>query len=374
MKIKRIVTALVDIPTKRPHKMSMVTVDKISHVIVRVQTDNGIEGLGEASILGGPTWSEESAESVMAMINNYLAPILINENPEQLEKIREKMNAYRGNYFAKSAMEMALFDIVGKYRGLPVYDLLGGLVNKELPLSWTLASGDTQKEIEEAKEKVKAGHFIFKLKTGALPLDKDIERVKLIREAFGNDISLRVDANQGWDRNTGLRAAKRLEEYDLDFIEQPIPRWDIDGMAAIAKSTSTPIMADESASSIADAIHLVRREASSVFGLKLAKSGGFLSCKRIAGIAEAAGYTCYVGGMLEVGIGTAAYLHLAVSTPAVTMGCGLFGSVLSVDDIVKEETNYKNGYIIVGDKPGLGITLDEVKLKKYIQGEMTYNE
>lgn len=372
MKIKKISTAVVEIPTIRAHELSCVTLNAISYVVVRIETDNGIEGLGEAAVLGGPTWSEESIESVKAMIDKYLGPMMIGENPEQLEKLRMKMEMYRDNNFAKAAIEMALFDIVGKYRGVPVYDLLGGLVYKEVPLSWTLAIGDAEKEIREAEEMIKSSnHFIFKLKTGALSLEKDVERVKLVRSAFDKNIKLRVDANQGWDRMTGIKAARALEEYELDFLEQPVPRWDIDGMAAIAKSTCTPIMADESSSYVSDCIQLIKKEAASVYGMKLAKSGGFLGSKRIAGTIESAGYKGYVGCMIETGIGTSAYLHFAASTPAITMGCELFGPMLNVDDIIKEETEYKDGHIIVNDRPGLGVTIDEKKFKKYMIGDVT---
>jgi muconate cycloisomerase len=177
-----------------------------------------------------------------------------------------------------------------------------------------------------------------------------------------------VDANQGWDRITALRTAKRLDEYQLDFIEQPVPRWDIAGMAAVAKAIDTPVMADESLCTTHDAIQLVKHEAASVFGIKLTKAGGFLNCKRQAAIAEAAGIKCYVGCMVETGLGTSAYLHFAVSTPAVTMGCELFGPLLLADDIVKESTKYEGGHIVSNSRPGLGVTLDEAKVKKYARG------
>lgn len=370
MLINSIRTAILDVPLKRPHKLSLFTIEKVNVILVIMSTDNGFEGLGEAIALGGPTWSEESGESIKSTIDKYLAPYLIGENPGQFEKIRAKMElAVRGNYFAKTALEMALFDVVGKQRGIPVYDLLGGLATDSIPMSWSLASNDAEEELKEAEAFMQKGGFIFKMKVGSLTPEADVARVKHIRESLPG-VKLRVDANQGWDRVTAVRTAKQLDNYQLDFIEQPVPRWDINGMAAVAKAINTPVMADESLCTTHDAMELVKNEAASVFGIKLTKAGGFLNCKRQAAIAEAAGIKCYVGCMVETGLGTSAYLHFAVSTPAVTIGCELFGPLLLADDIVKESTQYHGGYIVSNPRPGLGVTLDDAKVNKYIRGKM----
>ena len=367
MKIKRICTTIIDISLIRPHKLSYTTLYDVNYVLVQLQTDGGIEGLGEAATLGGPGWSEESEESIKITIDKYLAPQLIGEDPRQIESLRKKMKtAVRGNMFAKAAIEMSLFDVVGKAYGIPSYNLLGGLVRSEIPLSWTLAIGDPDKEIDDAKKMIEQnGHFIFKIKVGGEPAQQDVMRVKRIKEALGDQVSLRIDVNQGWDRATAVRAVKQLEECGLAFIEQPVPSWDIDGMSSVARSVSTPIMADESLATLHDATILVQKEAASVFGLKVTKAGGLLGCKQLASIAEGAGLNCYVGCMIETGIGTAAYLHLAASTPNVTYGCELFGPLLLKDDIVQEKTKYSKGHIVVTDKPGLGVTLDKEKLEKY---------
>lgn len=375
MKIKRISTAIVDIPLKRPHKMSLFSLEKVNIVIVIIQSDNGLEGFGEAVALGGPTWSEESAESIIAVINKYLAPYLIGQNPEQFEKIRSLMEQLvRGNHFAKCAVEMALYDLIGKQRDLPVFDLLGGKVYDKIPLSWSLASSDVDEEIKEAEKMLKNGISIIKLKVGALSPEEDVERIRIIREAVGKNIKLRVDANQGWNKSVAIRTAKKMEEYNLEFCEQPLPRWDIDGMEAVAKSISIPVMADESLASEYDALQLVYKQAASIFGIKLTKAGGFLGGKRLAAIAESAGLQCYIGCMIESGIGTSAYLHFAVSTPPVKMGCELFGPILLADDIVNEETVYEQGNIVVNSRPGLGVTIDEKRLNKYIRDKFNHVE
>lgn len=371
MRIKRIKTSIIDIPTIRPHKLSYTTLYEVNYVLVQLQTDEGIEGLGETATLGGPGWSEESEESIKITIDKYLAPLLMGEDPRQIEGLRKKMETVvRGNMFAKAAIEMSLWDCVGKAYGVPSYALLGGLVNKEIPLSWTLALGDPDKEIEDAKQMIdRDGHFIFKIKVGAEDVQKDVQRVKKIKAALGDQISLRIDVNQGWDRVTAIRACKQLDECGLAFIEQPVPKHDIDGMAAVARSLTTPVLADESLATPNDAMQLIQKEAASVFGLKVTKAGGIFGCKQLAAIAGAAGLSCYVGCMIETGIGTAAYLHLAVSTPNVTYGCELFGPLLMKDDIVEEKTQYRNGHIVVNDKPGLGVTLDNEKVLKYLRDD-----
>src|SRR5438128_6360072 len=151
----------------------------------------------------------------------------------------------QGNPSARAAVEMALWDLNGKALGVPVHRLLGGRVRESVPLSWSLAVESPDAEVAEAREKVALGHRIFKIKTAAHPVAHDVERVRRLREAVGPDVSLRVDANQGWDRATALQAIRALEPYGLDFVEQPVARWDREGLAEIARAVKVPIMADE---------------------------------------------------------------------------------------------------------------------------------
>jgi len=367
MKIKKISTVILDIPLLRPHVMSLMTVDTVNYLLVRIAGDNGEEGWGEAAFLGGPTWSDESAESAQAVVDRYLGQYLIGKDFTRLEDLRHLMGTIvRGNHFALAAVEMALFDLLGRSRGLPVYDLLGGRVRNSVPLSWSLASsGTADAELREAQEMHAKGFRIFKLKTGLLRPEQDIQRVKEVRAAFPGQ-SLRVDANQGWNRADAIRAIQGMEPYGLDFAEQPVPKSDLNSLEAIAKRVNVPILADESLGSLQEAIQLVRRDAVGMFGIKLTKAGGFLGAKALAAIAEGAAFPCYVGCMIETGLGNAAYLHFAASTPGVTLGCELFGPLLIADDIANEETLYRDGQIHLGDpRPGLGVSVNEKKLEKY---------
>src|SRR6266487_3554351 len=259
MKITGARVIMADIPVARPHKMSFTTLEAVNFVFVRLETANGMVGWGEAACLGGPTWSEESSESVAATIERYIAPWLLGREAGEIEPLaRELARRVQGNPFARAAVEMALWDLNGKALGVPVHRLLGGRVRDRVPLSWSLAVADAGAEIEEARAKVAGGHRIFKIKTAARPVAEDVERVRRLREALGPDVSLRVDANQGWDRPTALKAIRALEPYHIDFVEQPVPRWDLDGMAEIGRRVDVPIMADESCFSPQDALAIAR--------------------------------------------------------------------------------------------------------------------
>lgn len=355
-----------DIPVRRPHVMSFTRLEAVNFVFVRVETRDGLVGWGEAACLGGPTWSEESAESVAATVGRYLAPWLRGRDAAQVEALRQDMaRRVQGNPFARAAVEMALWDLNGRALGVPVHRLLGGKVRDRVPLSWSLAVGDGEAELAEARELTGRGHGIFKVKTAAHPVAHDVERVRRIREAVGPGVRLRIDANQGWDRATALRAIRAMEPYDLDFVEQPLPRWDLEGLDQVARQVAVPIMADEACFSPQDALAIARLGGVGILGLKLTKSAGLLGTMAIARIAEAAGMGCYVGCMIETSLGTAAYLHVAVAAAPVTWGCELFGPLLLRGDVTPAPVRYADGAILALDGPGLGIDVDEAALKEW---------
>jgi muconate/chloromuconate cycloisomerase len=359
---------VADIPVSRPHHMSFTTLTAVNFVFVRIETRGGLVGWGEAACLGGPTWSEESAESIAATLERYVIPWLVGRDAARLEALRVEMaRRIQGNPFARAAVEMALWDLNGRALGVPVHRLLGGRVRDRVPLSWSLAVADGDAELAEARDRVARGHRIFKIKTAAHPVAADVARIRAIREAVGPEVRLRVDANQGWDRPTALRAIRAMEPYDLEFVEQPVPRWDLDGLAEIARSVSVPIMADEACASPQDALAIARRGGVSILALKLTKSAGLASTMAIARLAEAAGLGCYVGCMIETSLGTAAYLQAALAAVPVTWGCELFGPLLLRGDVVREPVRYADGCVLALDGPGLGVDVDEAALKEWIR-------
>ncbi|MFQ5710667.1 MAG: mandelate racemase/muconate lactonizing enzyme family protein [Candidatus Geothermarchaeales archaeon] len=365
MKIERVEAIPVNIPIY-PERLSFGAIEVINYVITRVYTDESVVGLGEAATLQGPTWSEESQESIKYVIDRYLSKAVLGEDPFCLERVLERMDRIvRGNLFAKAAIEFALYDIIGKTLGVPIYQLLGGLYRGRIPLSWTLATCDPELDAAEAQEKVKQGWRILKIKAGVGDPERDVAKVKRVREAVGDEVKVRVDANQGWDFREALRIMGKLEQYDVEFVEQPLPKWDLDGMARLASTFKTPIMADESVCTVQDALNIIKKGAASIFSLKMTKSGGISNSKKVAAIAEAAGIGCYVGCMIETGIGTAAYAHFAGSTRNVGYGCELFGPLRLEEDITGGSIEYIDGEIVVPKGPGLGVEIDDEKLEKY---------
>ncbi len=359
-------TIRADIPLRRPHVMSFATLEAVNFVFVRVETRQGLVGWGEAACLGGPTWSEESAESVAATVDRYLAPWLRGRDAGSVEALRREMaRRVQGNAFARAAVEMALWDLHGRALGVPVHRLLGGRVRDRVDLSWSLAVADSDAEVAEARERVAAGHRILKVKTAAHPLDQDVARLRRIREAVGPGVALRIDANQGWDRATALRAIHALEPYGLDVVEQPVPRWDLEGLSEIGRRTAVPVMADESCCSPHDVLALARLGGVGLVSLKPTKSAGLQGAMTVARVAEAAGLGAYVGCMIETSLGTAAALHVALAAPAVTWGCELFGPLLLRGDVVRRPVEYRDGAIVALDAPGLGVEVDEARLEEW---------
>lgn len=366
MKIADVRVMLADIPVARPHKMSFTTLEVVNFVFVRLETTDGLVGWGEAACLGGPTWSEESSESIAAVIERYIAPWLVGRDASGIESLRGEMaRRIQGNPFGRAAVEMALWDLNGRALGVPVHRLLGGRVRDRVPLSWSLAVADPDAEVEEARAMVARGHRIFKVKTAARPVAEDVERLRRLRETVGASVSLRVDANQGWDRPTALRAIRALEPHGIDFVEQPLPRWDLEGMAELGRRVDVPVMADESCFTPQDALAIARLGGVAILGLKLTKSAGLLGSLAIARIAEAAGLGCYVGCMIETSLGTAAYLQVALAAAPVTWGCELFGPLLLKGDVVREPVRYGDGAILALDGPGLGVEVDTAAIKEW---------
>jgi muconate cycloisomerase len=271
--------------------------------------------------------------------------------------------AGKGNTLAKSGLESALLDAQGKRLGLPVSELLGGRVRDRLEVAWTLASGNTAEDIEEAERMLDIRrHRIFKLKIGAGEVNADLKHVIAIKQALGERASVRVDVNQAWDESVALRACRILGDNGIDLIEQPISRINRGGQIRLNQRSPAPIMADESIDSVEDAFSLAADGAASIFALKIAKNGGPRAVLRTAQIAEAAGVALYGGTMLEGAIGTLASAHAFLTLNKLQWGTELFGPLLLTEEIVTDAPVYRDFQLEVPRTPGLGLTLDEERL------------
>jgi muconate cycloisomerase len=368
MKIVSLESILVDLPTIRAHRLARQTVMQQTLVVLRLRTDSGIEGLGEATTIGGLSYGEESPESIKSALDTYITPIVVDQDPRNINAVMAEIERHViGNRLAKSAVETALFDILGKELGVPVHRLLGGKQTDAMECVWGLASGNTDKDIEEAEHALsQRRHRGFKIKVGTKAPEADIEHVSKIAKALGGKASLRVDANQSWDEVTATRIIAAFENVGVSLVEQPLAKTNLEGMARLAGRFDVAIMADEAVATSHDAFAFGRHHAADVVALKIAKAGGLLATKAVASISTAAGMSLYGGTMLEGTIGTIASLHVFSTLPQpMLFGTELFGPLLLKDDIVQVRPTYSNFSIVVPDLPGLGVEIDEDKLAHY---------
>ncbi|WP_018479769.1 muconate/chloromuconate family cycloisomerase [Pontibacter roseus] len=367
VQIERVETIIVDLPTIRPHHLSMAVMRKQTMVIVRLFCSDGIEGIGEATTIGGLSYGDESPEGMKLTIDTYIAPLLQGKSARSANALMSLLDHHiQGNYFVKSAIETALLDAQGKRIGVSVAHLLGGAVTKTLPVLWTLASGDTTKDIEEAHALLADGrHKAFKLKIGRKPPKEDIAHVAAIKEAVGADTVVTVDVNQAWSESVAKQGIAQLQLAGIDLIEQPIHKTNFDGLARLTRYFEVPIMADEAVATVSDAFKLAKVGGGSVFALKIAKAGGLVNIQKQAAIAQGAGISIYGGTMLEGTIGSVASAQVFSTLPTLDWGTELFGPLLLTDDIVKTRVRYGNGVMEIPQGPGLGIELELNQVEKY---------
>jgi muconate cycloisomerase len=365
--VHSITSTIVDVPTVRRHKLSSLAVTAQSYVIVELTLANGVVGIGEAARLGGPRWSEESVESIKAAIDTYLAPALIGTRADRFEQAGALLDeAAKRNNAAKAAVETALVDAVGRTLGLPAAALLGGAVRESFPVLWTLASGDPGQEIEEAEAKLAARlHDTFKVKIGAQAPEADLARLRLLAGALQGRAGLIVDANQAWDETTAARCLPVLGELGIRLVEQPLPAWNVAGMARVRARSTVPLMADECVFTAHDMLAVAKAAAADVVSLKLVKHGGLLGTRKVAAVAEAAGIGLYGGCLLESSIGAAAHLQVFATLRELGWGCEHFGPQILTDDLVTQPLRFADFHVHLPDGPGIGVELDRDKLRRY---------
>lgn len=365
MKVSHIESMVIELPLKRPHKLAMATIRSHTLVLVRVRTDEGIVGVGEIAII--PHYGAESPGAVKSVIDECLAPQLIGRDPSRVADLLIAMDqVIKGNAFAKAGIEMAFMDIAARSMGVAVSALLGGLVTPRLPVLWVLGNGEIGLDIEEAEQRlIERTHRLFLVKIGKGEREENVARALAIKKALGNRASVRVDVNQGWDEATACWAIKRLQDGGIDVVEQPVAAWNRDAMRRLTERFTVPIMADEAVCTIDDAMAFAREGAADAFSLKLSKHGGMFRTRQVASIAEASGISLFGGTMLEGNIGTAAYAQVFATFPSLKWGCQLFGPQLLVDDVASTRVEYEDFHLVVPSGPGIGIELDEEKVRFY---------
>jgi muconate cycloisomerase len=335
-------------------------------LLVKVHTDEGVVGIGEASCT--PRWSGEDQVTGAHLIRTYLEPLLVGEDPCQVEHLSLKFRlAFAANYFTKAAVEMALWDLAGKAAHKPVYELLGGKVRDSIRTKWSVSGLEPNKAADIATWAVAQGFKAMKVKVGLEP-EGDVARVSAVRSAIGSAIKLGVDANGGWAPEVALPTIERLYGHNIYFVEQPLPPEDIEGMVWIRRQIRVPLVADESVYTLQDAKQLTLMQAANVFSIYIGKAGGIGPARRIAEFAAAHGLKCTLGSNLELGVGSAAMAHLAVAAQGIAaeeFPCDIIGPFFYEDDIVRAPAKTKPGETQPNELPGLGVELDEAKVARY---------
>jgi len=349
-------------------------------VIVELFTDNGIYGLGEAMTLG-PFYGRESQGTITALLVEHIFPkVLLDEDPFNIDLIHHKMErTVSENSFAKTAVDVALHDLVAKSLNIPVCKLIGGSYTDRLALHWPIGIETPQAIREDVEKGVKAGFKAIKMKIGG-DAKRDVELVKAVRRAAGPDIALVVDANQAYDTKTAIHVIRQIEKQDVQRVEQPVHYRDLDGMAMVRRAVEVPIGACESAVTQQDIIQIIRKEAADFINFKVMRSGGFYPSKAIVQMATAAGIFCVSSTMLGMGIELAADAHFAASTIALAPSPHKFHGIASgilklfntvdskgiIKDIVDGAPFIEKGFMTVPKAAGLGIELNKEHMGSYL--------
>jgi L-alanine-DL-glutamate epimerase-like enolase superfamily enzyme len=366
MRITAIHTRLMRIPFTELLRAAYGARSHASYLLVTIETDQGITGYGEHDGL--------FYETADAFIHSELKPLLIGEDPLQIEFLTHKTDHFLlWNTFAAfplAAIDMALYDIKGKALGVPVYELLGGLYREKMDTTGLIHLHDVSEDVASAVRLVEQGHKVLKVKVG-FDLEKDMERLAAIREAVGPAIPFRIDPNMAWSPKTAVRWIRRMEKLNLQWVEQPVPSWDIEGLVEVARAVDTPLSADESCMTVRDAWRLAEARAVEAFNVYLTECGGITRAREIVAIANTAGIACVIGTWGEGGVGQAAVLHLVASSKNFEHASDTAYGLVKDDYLAQPFTFDKDARLGVPHKPGLGVELSPAKVEQYakIEGE-----
>jgi muconate cycloisomerase len=335
-------------------------------LILRVRTDEGLSGLGEVSCT--PRWSGEDSATARHVTDAYLKPLLLEQDPADVERLTGLMDqAIVGCHFTKAAVEMALWDLLGKAVGVPVYRLLGGPMRPGVRTKFSVAAAEPAESARLASWACEQGFAAMKVKVGT-GVSADVARVAAVRDAIGGEVRLGVDANGGWSRAEAAAAVEPLAAAQVAFIEQPVRSRDLTGMADVRRRACIPVVADESVGVPADALDVIQSQAADILSIYVGMAGGIGPARRVAAVAAAGGAGWTIGSNLELGVGLAAHLHLAVSTPGLDderVPCDIISTFYYDDDLLAQPLPIRAGWAQPPDRPGLGVEIDEDKLARY---------
>ncbi len=370
MKIRNISIGYISIPLVTPFKTALRTVDSVNDLLVCIEADNGETGLGEApptAVITGDT-----KESIEAAIRFYIAPAIRGmaiDTPEDLEVLFAAVEkSIAKNTSAKAAVDIAVHDLYAKLQGRPLYQVLAdmssasgsrsaGTVKTQFETDLTISVNETEEMVRDSLRAKEEGFHVLKVKVGKGG-EKDVERIRGIREAVGTETKIRVDANQGWSREEAVRTIGMMEDagLDIELVEQPVSCHDFKGLKFVADAVETPILADESVFSVEDAERIIEEHAADLINIKLMKTGGIHNALKICDLADANGIRCMAGCMLESKVSVSAAAHLTGARSCIDMA-DLDGPSLCREDPYTGGPIFEGPRIILPqDMPGIGIS------------------
>ena len=351
----------VAVPLKTPIKMAGIYIDTCDNLIVKVTDSDGKVGWGEAS--SAPTMTGETAEGQIAAVN-FMASRLKGVEVEDASQLRDLIEPVMyGNHGAKSAIDGALYDLIGQHLGKPMYELLGGRKRDQAPMFWMVAGGPD--EMQLAKLRREEGYIAFKVKVGVNEPGTDLERSRTTRAVVGDGVHVSADANQGFSPENAVTFAKGAGDAGLDFFEQPVMGHDLASMRACADVCSVPIGADEGIHSIEDIQRHYDEGAAMGGSLKLIKLGSAAEVMNAGRLMQSLSMRVNLAGKTaDTSIASAAISHLAVALPTLEWDASVTNQYLA-DDVATDPVAVVDGHIVTPEGPGLGITVDEAKLEKY---------
>ena len=325
--------------------------------LIRILVEGGLEGYGEISIT-----YPRIGHTLCHAAKNLIAPALIGRDalatPQCLAEVDRVLAGELSAPYLQAAFEMALLDIAGKHYNTPLYQLLGGRMRDRAPLAWGIYRKSSDEMVLDAVQAIEAGYHAIKLKVGGRPLSEDLEAVSAVARA--TKVPLRLDVNGAYQ--SVAEAARSIEAFakvaKIAWIEQPLPRHNLDGLRMLRQRTGVPIMADESCQTLHDAYQLARAEAADVWNVYVAEAGGLLAASHIFALAGILDVPCILGSQAEMGVATAACAHLAVALPNLPHPIETFGPLRYHRDIISPAIPIKNGFLQPPEGPGLGVTLD----------------
>ncbi|MDR7304353.1 mandelate racemase/muconate lactonizing enzyme family protein [Haloactinomyces albus] len=384
MKITKVEALPVTTPLQKPFVMPGTHITGIDSVVVKVHTDEGYVGFADSGDTS--TWYRgETQESIIGMLCEHIAPrFLIGQDPRDIEKIVGWMDMFvRENNQAKATVDFALHDLKGKLLDVPVYQLLGGRCAEASVQGWVTSAGSPEQVVPEALTALEKGFCLIKLKTGHGSIDDDVATVKAVREAVGDDVRLTVDVNGFWNYDQALKTLRKLDPYHLECIEQPLPHWDIEGLARLRDKVGTPIFADESAQELHHLKEIIDRRAADGLFIKMQKAGGLLKAQRWLTMARLADMPVMSGCMIGSGLEASPSAHLMIANqwasqfthenlgPLIIHGQWDTDAEGTPDDIARNVPVFSGGELYPNEGPGFGIELNEDFIARNITRDKT---